>query len=68
MRCPVCKNSDQHLEMEIHDNGFDEALIECDLCGTLWSINHGMMDVVKDSQSCSFLEATTEAVEGADYC
>ena len=67
MRCPVCKNTEQHLEMDTHCNGFDEELVECDICGTIWSVNHGMMDIVKDAQAHSFLEATTEPVEGADY-
>ncbi len=67
MRCPVCKNTEQHLEIDAHYNGFDEEVVECDVCGTIWSINHGMMDIVKDVQAHSFLEATTELVEGADY-
>ena len=67
MKCPVCKNSKNHLEMDVHVNGFDEDIYECDLCGTTWSINHGVVEVIKDSQARSFLEAITECVEGDDY-
>ncbi|PLX83190.1 MAG: hypothetical protein C0617_11665 [Desulfuromonas sp.] len=68
MKCPVCKNTDQHIEIDVHANGFDEEIIECDICGTTWSVNHGVSEVVKDSQEKSFLEATSECVEGDDYC
>ena len=67
MKCPVCKNSEHHIEMDVHANGFDEDIYECDLCGTSWSINHGVFEIIKDSQARSFLEATTECVESDDY-
>lgn len=67
MKCPVCKISKDHAEMDVHENGFDEDIFECDLCGTTWSVNHGIVEVIKDSQKQSFLEATTECVEGDDY-
>ena len=67
MKCPVCKNSKHRTEMDVHDNGFDEDIFECEVYGTTWSVNHGVLEVIKDSQAQSFLEATTECVDGDDY-
>ena len=67
MKCPVCKISPDHAKMDVHVNGFDEDIFECDLCGTTWAVNHGVVEVITDSQARSFLEATTESVEGDDY-
>lgn len=67
MNCPVCK-AQKFTEMDLHADGFTENIVECRVCGTIWSINHGVMEVVKDSQAKSFLAATSECVEGDDYC
>jgi uncharacterized Zn finger protein len=67
MKCPVCKNSEQHTEIDVQANGFNEAIIKCDICGTVWSVNHGVTEVIKDAQAKSFLAATSECVEGDDY-
>ncbi|HEY3309294.1 MAG TPA: hypothetical protein VGJ93_12630 [Desulfuromonadaceae bacterium] len=66
MKCPVCKSLKQN-ECQLHSDGFDEGITECDVCGTVWSVNHGVTEVVKDSQEKSFLEAQSESVEGDDY-
>lgn len=68
MKCPVCRNTDNHNELDVHVNGFDEEIVACDICGTIWSVNHGVLEVVRDAQSTSFLSATTECVEADDYC
>ena len=47
-----------HTEIHVHDNGFDEELYQCDVCGSTWSVNHGLVEVVKDYMS--------ESVDGAD--
>ena len=67
MKCPVCNNY-EHQQINLHSEGFHEGLIECNVCGTSWSINHGLAEVVKDPNAQSFLSATTEPVEGDDYC
>ncbi|MCM0081966.1 hypothetical protein L4X63_10220 [Geomonas sp. Red32] len=66
MRCPVCKNHEQQ-ETELRADDFKEGITECVICGTVWSINHGVVEIVKDAQVDSFLEAQTECVEGDDY-
>ncbi len=67
MKCPVCKSHNMHTEIQVHANGFDEDLFQCETCGSTWSVNHGLVEVVKDTQSKSFLEANNESVDGADY-
>jgi transcription elongation factor Elf1 len=67
MQCPVCKHH-KHQGIDLHTNGFDEALLTCSVCGSTWSINHGLSEVVKDTQEHSFLAGITECVEGDDYC
>jgi hypothetical protein len=66
MKCPTCKNY-KHTELDLHSEQFTEDIMECSLCGTSWSINHGVTEIVKDSQECSFLQAATECVESDDY-
>lgn len=66
MQCPSCKNHEL-VDTGLHADGFNENLVECRVCGTLWSVNHGVMEVFKDTQEKSFLEAQTECVEGDDY-
>lgn len=67
MQCPVCKTRQQHVEIDVHANGFDETIITCETCDTTWSVNHGTVEVVKDAQIASFLQAQTECVEADDY-
>lgn len=66
MKCPVCK-SHKNTTYALHAEAFAEDIIECRICGSVWSINHGMTEVVKDTQARSFLEGLTECVEGDDY-
>ncbi|SNB47331.1 hypothetical protein [Geobacter sp. DSM 9736] len=66
MQCPVCKNHEQ-VDLDLHAEGFTEDIVECSICGTTWSVNHGVIEIIKDSQEKSFLEATSECVEGDDY-
>lgn len=66
MQCPVCKSYEQ-LQINLHAEQFDEKILEC-ACGTTWSVNHGLSEIVSDPNEKSFLSATAEQVEGDDYC
>ncbi|OQY17186.1 MAG: hypothetical protein B6I36_09320 [Desulfobacteraceae bacterium 4572_35.1] len=66
MKCPVCKHS-KYVEQGLHSAGFSEEIVECDICGTTWSVNHGMTEVVSDTQEFSFLQSLSENVEADDY-
>lgn len=67
MQCPVCKDHRQ-TDIHLHDGQFDEDLVKCGTCGSLWSINHGVTEIVRDTQEHSFLSAVSECVECDDYC
>ena len=67
MHCPVCKNH-EHDGINLRHEGFKEGLVECRVCNTIWSVNHGMMAIVKDTQADSFLEALSASVEGDNFC
>ena len=45
MKCPVCKN---HLQVDtnLQSDGFKEGITECSICGTVWSANHGVVEIV----------------------
>ncbi len=67
MVCPVCKTH-EYDEMTLHVQGFVGALVECNVCGAVWSVSHGTIEMVRDPQAKSFLSALTECVEADDYC
>ncbi|MBE0597223.1 MAG: hypothetical protein IH614_08140 [Desulfuromonadales bacterium] len=66
MKCPVCKNH-KNTTLVLHAEGFTEDIVECRICGSLWSVNHGITEMIRDPQARSFLEGTTECVDGDDY-
>ena len=66
MQCPVCGSYEQStLEMKIAQ--FNEKLVECGVCGSSWSINHGLAEIVVDTKLASFREGQSECVEADDY-
>lgn len=66
MQCPVCGSYEQNaLEMKVEQ--FCEELVECAVCDSSWSVNHGHAEVVVDTQLSSFLEGQSECVEADDY-
>lgn len=67
MHCPVCKTHEQYTQSALKAEGFSEQIITCKICGSIWSINHGMTELVCDAQERSFMEALSECVESDDY-
>ncbi|GFO56203.1 hypothetical protein GMSM_32100 [Geomonas sp. Red276] len=67
MQCPVCKNHENETT-DLRSGHFIEGLVECHICGTVWSVNHGQMAIVKDPMADSFMEALSASVEGDNYC
>jgi hypothetical protein len=67
MKCPGCKTHEQHSHIDLHAAGFAEDINTCRICGAVWSVNHGVSEIVRDPQERSFLEALSECVEGDDY-
>jgi hypothetical protein len=66
MKCPVCKSHENSVAT-LRAGSFATRLVECRICATLWSVSRGSIEVVRDVQEKSFLEAVTECVEGDDY-
>ncbi len=66
MRCPACSSYD-YSAIDLQTDGFAEQIMECRSCGTVWSLNHGAVKIVKDPNRKSFLQSQPECVEGDDY-
>lgn len=66
MYCPTCKTL-EHSDVHFKAGAFEEEHNKCSSCGTVWSINHGTVEIVTDTQEKSFLSALTENVECDDY-
>ena len=67
MKCPVC-SCYGHNEVNLHSDGFAEGIIECSGCGAIWSVNHGLAEIINDPAEKSFLSVLSETVDGDDYC
>ncbi len=66
MKCPICGEYEQRM-IEIETDQFHEGLVECSICGSSWSVNHGHLELIKDTQLASFLQAQSESIENHDY-
>jgi len=66
MQCPICGSYEQNT-LEMHVEQFNEGLSECSVCGSSWSVNHGIAELVVDTQLSSFLQGQSECVEADDY-
>ena len=53
MKCPVCKSTDFKAN-DLHVEGFSEGIFECLTCGTIWALQHGLVEIIRDSQESSF--------------
>lgn len=67
MKCPICKTLEEHVEIDLHSDGFAEEINTCSTCGTIWSVNHGATNIVEDPLRNSFLSALTECVGADEY-
>ncbi len=64
--CPTCKHMVSY-ETELNAFQFHEEQYECAICGTICSVAHDQVEVVKDSQKSSFLDSSGDSVESDDY-
>ena len=64
--CPTCRCM-VSIETALNAFQFHEELYECTVCGTVCSVAHDKVEIVKDSQKGSFLSSTGEKVESDDY-
>jgi uncharacterized Zn finger protein len=66
MYCPSCRTL-EHSDVHFKTDAFQEDFSKCSSCGTVWSTNHGTIEIVTDTLEKSFLSARTECVECDDY-
>jgi uncharacterized Zn finger protein len=70
MKCPSCRNSES-VDVKLHpagpSAGASAEIMECRVCGAVWSVSHGSVDLIRDPQANSFLATQSEVVEADDY-
>ena len=64
--CPTCRCMVSY-ETNLDAFQFHEELYECTLCGTVCSVAHNQVKIVRDSQKGSFLDSSGGLVESDDY-
>ncbi len=64
--CPTCSCMVSY-ETDLDAFQFHEEIYECAVCGTVCSVAHNQVEVIKDSQKGSFLDSTGDLVESDDY-
>ena len=64
--CPTCRCMVSY-ETDLNAFQFHEEIFECAVCGTVCSVAHDQVEVIKDSQKGSFLDSTGDLVESDDY-
>lgn len=64
--CPTCRCMASH-ETALDAFQFHEDHYECVVCGTVCSVAHDQVEVIRDSQAGSFLDSTGDLVEADDY-
>jgi len=47
MKCPCCNHAN-HLEIDLHADGFSSNLIECNACGALLITAHHKLEVIRN--------------------
>jgi uncharacterized Zn finger protein len=46
MKCPICKNR-EHIEIDLHADGFSQDARECGDCGTIWTFSGKVLKIIK---------------------
>ena len=49
MNCPICNNS-EHVEVDLHADGFSQDAFECGDCGGLWTYSGTDLKIIKDRE------------------
>ena len=50
MKCPMCQ-SRQHIEIDLHADGFSQDLRECGDCGAIWTFSGRDRKIIKGKSS-----------------
>ena len=46
MKCPRCNNK-EHIEVDLHADGFSQDAIECGDCGCIWTYSGQELKIIK---------------------
>ena len=46
MKCPLCKGR-EHIEVDLHADGFSTAVRECGDCGAIWTFSEDQRKIIK---------------------
>lgn len=68
MECPTCKSHEHRDDINLHSDSFKEDIMQCETCGTSWSVNHGASVIINDPKENTLLGSLLGYVEGYDYC
>jgi len=49
MNCPSCNHKD-HLEIDMHADGYSANLVECSDCGALLHLNNEVLETIRKPQ------------------
>ena len=47
MKCPLC-NTKQHVEIDLHADGYCQDALECGNCGGIWTYSQGLLKIIKN--------------------
>ena len=48
MKCPICKKR-EHIEIDLHADGFSQDARECGDCGGIWTFSGNVLKIIKGS-------------------
>ena len=65
MKCPLCL-SKQHIEIDLHAEGYSQDALECGDCGGMWTFSNGALKIIKlnnkEKGSSDFICPTCKAI------
>lgn len=61
MECPVCHKKN-HIEIDLHSDGYAKDLMECGDCGALWILNRSIEVLVSNSTIARTKEVLSPAL------
>ncbi len=50
MKCPVCK-SREHIEIDLHADGFSQDIRECGDCGAIWTFSGKQLKLLNQNKN-----------------
>ncbi len=60
MNCPYCHHKN-HLEIDLHADGFSKDLLECTECGAILEVNGQMLATIRKPIKSFFSTSATTA-------